>query len=194
MLQNDEQLKLNIQLFAGEEGTEPTTPTVVPPVELDLSGFVKKEDLTGLETKILESIKGIIPVKIEDTVVTPTQVDPKDEVPQWAKVLIEDNNKLKAELEGFKNNGLAKKKDVLKEKFDLEDSDLADIKDEVSLRLLEKNLEKFKVKQEAKNQDIVKEELKKKGIDLSKLNEINKQDEAKQTVFKSGLDFLKIKK
>lgn len=192
MLQNDEQLKLNIQLFAGEE--EEKEEQKEDSKELDLTGFVKKEDLTGLEAKILESIKILIPAKEEKKEEIQKEVDPKDEVPQWAKVLIEDNNKLKAELEGFKNNGLAKKKDVLKEKFELEDSDLADVKDEVSLRLLEKNLEKFKVKQEAKNQDIVKEELKKKGIDLSKLNEINKQDEAKQTVFKSGLDFLKIKK
>jgi hypothetical protein len=192
MLQNkNEQLKLNIQLFAGEDEQLEEKKDEQP--QLDLTGFVKKEDLDSFGAGIIESLKALIPqAKVEEPKEELKQDD--EDIPQLIKVLMEEQKRLKAELDAQKNVGFVKKRDTLKEKFGLEDSDLADVLDEKSLMILEKSLEKFKTKHEAKTQEIVKEEMKKQGVNLSLLNEINKKDEAKKNVMKKGLDFFKITK
>ena len=187
----NEQLKLNIQLFAGED-EQPEEKKEEQP-QLDLTGFVKKEDLDSFGAGIIESLKALIPqAKVEEPKEEPKQDD--ENITQYVKVLMEEQKRLKAELDAQKNVGFVKKRDTLKEKFGLEDSDLADVLDEKSLMILEKSLEKFKTKHEAKTQEIVKEEMKKQGVNLSLLNEINKKDEAKKNVMKKGLDFFKITK
>lgn len=128
--------------------------------------YVTKEDFNALT----EMLKGLIPKE-------PQKVEIKNE-PKT-----EDVELLKAELKALREsiNGVQSatftaKKEEFKSKFGLEDSDIADIKNENELYTFGKLLEKNKKAFETQLPDY----LAKQGKRIADLNEANEKDKVKQ--------------
>ena len=149
---NENEFKLNIQLFAeGDENKDDNKPEIFTKEEFEAK--LKEVDdkyasiITGYESKFKELEAKISTPKAENK-----KEDKKveDDIPAWAKALIEKNEQLEKSILQNNDTKLSERKISLKETFGLEDSDLEDIKDEKSLNTLEKNLKKLSEKKEIK--------------------------------------------
>ena len=118
-------------------------------------------------------IKLITP-KIEDKK-EETKLENKEEIPAWAKALIEKNEQLEKSILQNNDTKLSERKNGLKETFGLDDSDLEDIKDEKSLNILEKNLKKLSEKKDKEVETKIPTLLKEQGFEISQFNKMTKE-------------------
>ena len=99
----------------------------------------------------------------------------EDDIPAWAKALIEKNEQLEKSILQNNDTKLSERKISLKETFGLEDSDLEDIKDEKSLNTLEKNLKKLSEKKDKEVEAKIPTLLKEQGFEISQFNKITQE-------------------
>ena len=190
MLQNkkEEKFKLNLQLFAEDEDQKEQNDDKKKESKIDLSGFVKKEDLSELENRILQALKPKEEPKKEEV---KAEDKSKDDVPVWAKALFDKIESIENSSKESKNKVLAEKKSKLAKELDLEDSDLADINDENTLSVFERNMRKAIQKKEESIAKELPELLKKQGKEIVDFNKINTEKEkVKNEGFKKMLKFL----
>ena len=190
MLQNkkEEKFKLNLQLFAEDEDQKEQNDDKKKESKIDLSGFVKKEDLSELENRILQALKPKEEPKTEEV---KAEDKSKDDVPVWAKALFDKIESIENSSKESKNKVLAEKKSKLAKELDLEDSDLADINDENTLSVFERNMRKAIQKKEESIAKELPELLKKQGKEIVDFNKINTEKEkVKNEGFKKMLKFL----
>lgn len=192
---NDEKFKLNLQLFAEDDEIDESVVETLTKEEFEAK--LKEVDdkyagiITGYENKFkeLETKLGTPEIKKEKI-----ELENKEEIPAWAKALIEKNEQLERSILQNNDNKLSEKKINLKETFGLDDSDLEDIKDEKSLNILEKNLKKLSDKKEKEMEQKLPSMLKEKGFEVSQYNEITKNKEKLQKTNEKVLSFLRNKK
>jgi len=170
---NENEFKLNLQLFAGDdENKDDNKPEIFTKEEFEAK--LKEVDdkyasiITGYESKFKE---------LEAKISTPKAGDKKDEddIPAWAKALIEKNEQLEKSILQNNDTKLSERKINLKETFGLEDSDLEDIKDEKSLNILEKNLKKLSEKKDKEVETKIPTLLKEQGFEISQFNKITQE-------------------
>ena len=187
MLQNkkEEKFKLNLQLFA--EDNDGKEEEIKEESKIDLSGFVKKEDLNEFENKILQALKPKEEPKKEEIKIE----DKKEDMPTWAKTLFDKIESMEASSKESKNKVLTEKKSKLAKELELEDSDLADINDEITLSAFERNMKKAIQKKEESIAKNLPELLKKQGKEIVDFNKINTEKEKiKNDKFNKMLKFL----
>ena len=174
---NENEFKLNLQLFAeGDENKDDNKPEIFTKEEFEAK--LKEVDnkyasiITGYENKFKE---------LEAKISTPKTEDKKDDkkveddIPAWAKALIEKNEQLEKSILQNNDTKLSERKISLKETFGLEDSDLEDIKDEKSLNTLEKNLKKLSEKKDKEVEAKIPTLLKEQGFEISQFNKITQE-------------------
>ena len=175
---NDEKFKLNLQLFA--EDDEIDEPMVETLTKEDFEAKLKEVDdkyagiITGYENKFKELETKLNTPKIEDKK-EETKLENKEEIPAWAKALIEKNEQLEKSILQNNDTKLSERKNGLKETFGLDDSDLEDIKDEKSLNILEKNLKKLSEKKDKEVETKIPTLLKEQGFEISQFNKMTKE-------------------
>lgn len=175
---NDEKFKLNLQLFA--EDDEIDEPMVETLTKEEFEAKLKEVDdkyagiITGYENKFKELETKLNTPKIEDKK-EETKLENKEEIPAWAKALIEKNEKLEKSILQNNDTKLSERKNGLKETFGLDDSDLEDIKDEKSLNILEKNLKKLSEKKDKEVETKIPTLLKEQGFEISQFNKMTKE-------------------
>lgn len=190
MLQNKEEFKLNLQLFA-EDDDKKDELVGAELKQMDLSGFVKKEDLSEFENRILQALKPKEELKKEEIKIDDKQ---KEDTPAWAKVLFDRLENIESSNRITKDEILNNKKEKLARDFGLDLLDLEDIKDEVSFKMFEKNINKIMKKKESDFEKSIPEMLKKKGKVISDYNGINKeQEKAINDKFINGMKFFRKK-
>ena len=173
---NDEKFKLNLQLFAEDDEIDESVVETLTKEEFEAK--LKEVDdkyagiITGYENKFkeLETKLGTPEIKKEKT-----ELENKEEIPAWAKALIEKNEQLERSILQNNDNKLSEKKINLKETFGLDDSDLEDIKDEKSLNILEKNLKKLSEKKDKEVETKIPTLLKEQGFEISQFNKITQE-------------------
>ena len=175
---NDEKFKLNLQLFAeDDEIDEPMVETLTKEeVEAKLKEVEDKYTniLSQYENKFKELETKLNTPKIEDKK-EETKLENKEEIPAWAKALIEKNEQLEKSILQNNDTKLSERKNGLKETFGLDDSDLEDIKDEKSLNILEKNLKKLSEKKDKEVETKIPTLLKEQGFEISQFNKMTKE-------------------
>lgn len=175
---NDEKFKLNLQLFA--EDDEIDEPMVETLTKEEFEAKLKEVDdkyagiITGYENKFKELETKLNTPKIEDKK-EETKLENKEEIPAWAKALIEKNEQLEKSILQNNDTKLSERKNGLKETFGLDDSDLEDIKDERSLNILEKNLKKLSEKKDKEVETKIPTLLKEQGFEISQFNKMTKE-------------------
>lgn len=175
---NDEKFKLNLQLFA--EDDEIDEPVVETLTKEEFEAKLKEVDdkyagiITGYENKFKELETKLNTPKIEDKK-EETKLENKEEIPAWAKALIEKNEQLEKSILQNNDTKLSERKNGLKETFGLDDSDLEDIKDEKSLNILEKNLKKLSEKKDKEVETKIPTLLKEQGFEISQFNKMTKE-------------------
>ena len=175
---NDEKFKLNLQLFA--EDNEIDEPMVKTLTKEEFEAKLKEVDdkyagiITGYENKFKELETKLNTPKIEDKK-EETKLENKEEIPAWAKALIEKNEQLEKSILQNNDTKLSERKNNLKETFGLDDSDLEDIKDEKSLNILEKNLKKLSEKKDKEVETKIPTLLKEQGFEISQFNKMTKE-------------------
>ena len=175
---NDEKFKLNLQLFA--EGDEIDGSVVETLTKEEFEAKLKEVDdkyagiITGYENKFKELETKLNTPKIEDKK-EETKLENKEEIPAWAKALIEKNEQLEKSILQNNDTKLSERKNGLKETFGLDDSDLEDIKDEKSLNILEKNLKKLSEKKDKEVETKIPTLLKEQGFEISQFNKMTKE-------------------
>ena len=175
---NDEKFKLNLQLFA--EDDEIDGPMVETLTKEEFEAKLKEVDdkyagiITGYENKFKELETKLNTPKIEDKK-EETKLENKEEIPAWAKALIEKNEQLEKSILQNNDTKLSERKNGLKETFGLDDSDLEDIKDEKSLNILEKNLKKLSEKKDKEVETKIPTLLKEQGFEISQFNKMTKE-------------------
>ena len=175
---NDEKFKLNLQLFAGDD--EIDEPVVETLTKEEFEAKLKEVDdkyagiITGYENKFKELETKLNTSKIEDKK-EETKLENKEEIPAWAKALIEKNEQLEKSILQNNDTKLSERKNGLKETFGLDDSDLEDIKDEKSLNILEKNLKKLSEKKDKEVETKIPTLLKEQGFEISQFNKMTKE-------------------
>lgn len=175
---NDEKFKLNLQLFA--EDDEIDEPMVEALTKEEFEAKLKEVDdkyagiITGYENKFKELETKLNTPKIEDKK-EETKLENKEEIPAWAKALIEKNEQLEKSILQNNDTKLSERKNGLKETFGLDDSDLEDIKDEKSLNILEKNLKKLSEKKDKEVETKIPTLLKEQGFEISQFNKMTKE-------------------
>ena len=176
---NDEKFKLNLQLFA-EDDENKDEPVVVTLTKEEFEAKLKEVDdkyagiITGYENKFKELETKLNTSKIEDKK-EETKLENKEEIPAWAKALIEKNEQLEKSILQNNDTKLSERKNGLKETFGLDDSDLEDIKDEKSLNILEKNLKKLSEKKDKEVETKIPTLLKEQGFEISQFNKMTKE-------------------
>ena len=184
MLPNKEEFELNLQLFA-EQNDESIVSELK---EIDLSGFVKKEDLTEFENRILQALKPKEEPKIEEQ---KKEENPED-MPVWAKTLFNRLENAELASKSTKDEILQNKKEKLARDFGLDMTDLSDIKDESTFKMFENNINRIMKKKEADFEKNIPEILKKKGKTITDYNKISEEKEKViNDKFKSGLKFFR---
>lgn len=175
---NDEKFKLNLQLFAeDDEIDEPMVETLTKEeVEAKLKEVEDKYTniLSQYDIKFKELETKLNTPKIEDKK-EETKLENKEEIPAWAKALIEKNEQLEKSILQNNDTKLSERKNGLKETFGLDDSDLEDIKDEKSLNILEKNLKKLSEKKDKEVETKIPTLLKEQGFEISQFNKMTKE-------------------
>ena len=175
---NDEKFKLNLQLFAeDDEIDEPMVETLTKEeVEAKLKEVEDKYTniLSQYDIKFKELEIKLNTPKIEDKK-EETKLENKEEIPAWAKALIEKNEQLEKSILQNNDTKLSERKNGLKETFGLDDSDLEDIKDEKSLNILEKNLKKLSEKKDKEVETKIPTLLKEQGFEISQFNKMTKE-------------------
>lgn len=175
---NDEKFKLNLQLFAEDDETD--EPMVETLTKEEFEAKLKEVDdkyagiITGYENKFKELETKLNTSKIEDKK-EETKLENKEEIPAWAKALIEKNEQLEKSILQNNDTKLSERKNGLKETFGLDDSDLEDIKDEKSLNILEKNLKKLSEKKDKEVETKIPTLLKEQGFEISQFNKMTKE-------------------
>lgn len=175
---NDEKFKLNLQLFA--EDDEIDEPVVETLTKEEFEAKLKEVDdkyagiITGYENKFKELETKLNTPKIEDKK-EEAKLENKEEIPTWAKALIEKNEQLEKSILQNNDTKLSERKNGLKETFGLDDSDLEDIKDEKSLNILEKNLKKLSEKKDKEVETKIPTLLKEQGFEISQFNKMTKE-------------------
>ena len=175
---NDEKFKINLQLFA--EDDEIDEPMVETLTKEEFEAKLKEVDdkyagiITGYENKFKELETKLNTPKIEDKK-EETKLENKEEIPAWAKALIEKNEQLEKSILQNNDTKLSERKNGLKETFGLDDSDLEDIKDERSLNILEKNLKKLSEKKDKEVETKIPTLLKEQGFEISQFNKMTKE-------------------
>ena len=175
---NDEKFKLNLQLFAKDD--EMDEPVVETLTKEEFEAKLKEVDdkyagiITGYENKLKELEVKLNTPKIEDKK-EETKLENKEEIPAWAKALIEKNEQLEKSILQNNDTKLSERKNGLKETFGLDDSDLEDIKDEKSLNILEKNLKKLSEKKDKEVETKIPTLLKEQGFEISQFNKMTKE-------------------
>ncbi len=175
---NDEKFKLNLQLFAEDDKTD--EPMVETLTKEEFEAKLKEVDdkyagiITGYENKFKELETKLNTPKIEDKK-EETKLENKEEIPAWAKALIEKNEQLEKSILQNNDTKLSERKNGLKETFGLDDSDLEDIKDEKSLNILEKNLKKLSEKKDKEVETKIPTLLKEQGFEISQFNKMTKE-------------------
>ena len=175
---NDEKFKLKLQLFA--EDNEIDEPMVKTLTKEEFEAKLKEVDdkyagiITGYENKFKELETKLNTPKIEDKK-EETKLENKEEIPAWAKALIEKNEQLEKSILQNNDTKLSERKNNLKETFGLDDSDLEDIKDEKSLNILEKNLKKLSEKKDKEVETKIPTLLKEQGFEISQFNKMTKE-------------------
>lgn len=176
---NDEKFKLNLQLFA-EDDKNKDEPMVETLTKEEFEAKLKEVDdkyagiITGYENKFKELETKLNTPKIEDKK-EETKLENKEEIPAWAKALIEKNEQLEKSILQNNDTKLSERKNGLKETFGLDDSDLEDIKDEKSLNILEKNLKKLSEKKDKEVETKIPTLLKEQGFEISQFNKMTKE-------------------
>ena len=176
---NDEKFKLNLQLFA-EDDENKDEPIVETLTKEEFEAKLKEVDdkyagiITGYENKFKELETKLNTPKIEDKK-EETKLENKEEIPAWAKALIEKNEQLEKSILQNNDTKLSERKNGLKETFGLDDSDLEDIKDEKSLNILEKNLKKLSEKKDKEVETKIPTLLKEQGFEISQFNKMTKE-------------------
>ena len=176
---NDEKFKLNLQLFA-EDDENKDEPMVETLTKEEFEAKLKEVDdkyagiITGYENKFKELETKLNTSKIEDKK-EETKLENKEEIPAWAKALIEKNEQLEKSILQNNDTKLSERKNGLKETFGLDDSDLEDIKDEKSLNILEKNLKKLSEKKDKEVETKIPTLLKEQGFEISQFNKMTKE-------------------
>ena len=176
---NDEKFKLNLQLFA-EDDENKDEPIVETLTKEEFEAKLKEVDdkyagiITGYENKFKELETKLNTSKIEDKK-EETKLENKEEIPAWAKALIEKNEQLEKSILQNNDTKLSERKNGLKETFGLDDSDLEDIKDEKSLNILEKNLKKLSEKKDKEVETKIPTLLKEQGFEISQFNKMTKE-------------------
>lgn len=176
---NDEKFKLNLQLFA-EDDENKDEPMVETLTKEEFEAKLKEVDdkyagiITGYENKFKELETKLNTPKIEDKK-EETKLENKEEIPAWAKALIEKNEQLEKSILQNNDTKLSERKNGLKETFGLDDSDLEDIKDEKSLNILEKNLKKLSEKKDKEVETKIPTLLKEQGFEISQFNKMTKE-------------------
>ena len=175
---NDEKFKLNLQLFAeDDEIDEPMVETLtkeefeakLKEVEDKYTNILSQYDIKFKELEIKLNTPKIEDKKEE------TKLENKEEIPAWAKALIEKNEQLEKSILQNNDTKLSERKNGLKETFGLDDSDLEDIKDEKSLNILEKNLKKLSEKKDKEVETKIPTLLKEQGFEISQFNKMTKE-------------------
>ena len=175
---NDEKFKLNLQLFAEDDETD--EPMVETLTKEEFEAKLKEVDdkyagiITGYENKFKELETKLNTPKIEDKK-EEAKLENKEEIPAWAKALIEKNEQLEKSILQNNDTKLSERKNGLKETFGLDDSDLEDIKDEKSLNILEKNLKKLSEKKDKEVETKIPTLLKEQGFEISQFNKMTKE-------------------
>lgn len=175
---NDEKFKLNLQLFA--EDDEIDEPIVETLTKEEFEAKLKEVDdkyagiITGYENKFKELETKLNTPKIEGKK-EEAKLENKEEIPAWAKALIEKNEQLEKSILQNNDTKLSERKNGLKETFGLDDSDLEDIKDEKSLNILEKNLKKLSEKKDKEVETKIPTLLKEQGFEISQFNKMTKE-------------------
>ena len=175
---NDEKFKLNLQLFAEDDKID--EPVVEALTKEEFEAKLKEVDdkyagiITGYENKFKELETKLNTSKIEDKK-EETKMENKEEIPAWAKALIEKNEQLEKSILQNNDTKLSERKNGLKETFGLDDSDLEDIKDEKSLNILEKNLKKLSEKKDKEVETKIPTLLKEQGFEISQFNKVTKE-------------------
>ena len=175
---NDEKFKLNLQLFAEDDKID--EPMVETLTKEEFEAKLKEVDdkyagiITGYENKFKELETKLNTPKIEDKK-EETKLENKEEIPAWAKALIEKNEQLEKSILQNNDTKLSERKNGLKETFGLDDSDLEDIKDEKSLNILEKNLKKLSEKKDKEVETKIPTLLKEQGFEISQFNKMTKE-------------------
>ena len=175
---NDEKFKLNLQLFAEDDEIDGSVVETLTKEEFEAK--LKEVDdkyagiITGYENKFKELETKLNTPKIEDKK-EETKLENKEEVPAWAKALIEKNEQLEKSILQNNDTKLSERKNGLKETFGLDDSDLEDIKDEKSLNILEKNLKKLSEKKDKEVETKIPTLLKEQGFEISQFNKMTKE-------------------
>ena len=176
---NDEKFKLNLQLFA-EDDENKDEPIVETLTKEEFEAKLKEVDdkyagiITGYENKFKELEIKLNTPKIEGKK-EETKLENKEEIPAWAKALIEKNEQLEKSILQNNDTKLSERKNGLKETFGLDDSDLEDIKDEKSLNILEKNLKKLSEKKDKEVETKIPTLLKEQGFEISQFNKMTKE-------------------
>jgi len=104
---NDEKFKLNLQLFAEDDETD--EPMVETLTKEEFEAKLKEVDdkyagiITGYENKFKELETKLNTPKIEDKK-EETKLENKEEIPAWAKALIEKNEQLEKSI--LQNNDI----------------------------------------------------------------------------------------
>ena len=175
---NDEKFKLNLQLFAEDDEIDGSVVETLTKEEFEAK--LKEVDdkytgiITGYENKFKELEIKLNTPKIEDKK-EETKLENKEEIPAWAKALIEKNEQLEKSILQNNDTKLSERKNGLKETFGLDDSDLEDIKDEKSLNILEKNLKKLSEKKDKEVETKIPTLLKEQGFEISQFNKMTKE-------------------
>ena len=175
---NDGKFKLNLQLFAEDDEIDESVVETLTKEEFEAK--LKEVDdkyagiITGYENKFKELETKLNTPKIEDKK-EETKLENKEEIPAWAKALIEKNEQLEKSILQNNDTKLSERKNGLKETFGLDDSDLEDIKDEKSLNILEKNLKKLSEKKDKEVETKIPTLLKEQGFEISQFNKMTKE-------------------
>lgn len=142
-------------------------PVVEPIKDEPKVEYVTKEDFNALT----EMLKGLIPKE-------PQKVEIKNEskTEEEVELLKAELKALRESINGVQSATFTAKKEEFKAKFGLEDSDIAEIKNENELYTFGKLLEKNKKAFETQLPDY----LAKQGKRIADLNEANEKDKAKQ--------------
>ena len=176
---NENEFKLNLQLFAGDdENKDDNKPETFTKEEFEAKLKEVEDKYTNMlsqyDTKFKELETKLNTPKIEDKK-EEIKLENKEEIPAWAKALIEKNEQLEKSILQNNDTKLSERKISLKETFGLEDSDLEDIKDEKSLNILEKNLKKLSEKKDREVETKIPTLLKEQGFEISQFNKITQE-------------------
>ena len=175
---NDEKFKLNLQLFAEDDEIDESVVETLTKEEVEAKLKEVEDKYTNIlsqyDIKFKELEIKLNTPKIEDKK-EETKLENKEEIPAWAKALIEKNEQLEKSILQNNDTKLSERKNGLKETFGLDDSDLEDIKDEKSLNILEKNLKKLSEKKDKEVETKIPTLLKEQGFEISQFNKMTKE-------------------